>query len=157
TWRTPTNAEFAYIFNQRPNAANKIALATVNGITGIVLLPDDWPGLPFGCTFRPGVTNWRDNIYDGVFWTAMELRGAVFLPAAGYLHRVVPMHCHDQGLQGFYWSETASTANMVDSYYMNFGVMYSMGRVRLVLAPSNLCSRDFFHCVRLVKDYVEND
>lgn len=158
TWRTPTNDELIYIFSQRPNAANKIALATVNGITGLVILPDDWPGMPFGCSFHPGVTNWTDNSYNGVFWTAMESQGAVFLPASGYLHRANPMHCHDQSLQGFYWSETSSPNNDTDAYYMNFGVLYGVGgRIRLVLAPSTLCSRDFYHCVRLVKDHQNTD
>lgn len=157
TWRTPTDAEWRYILSQRPGAANKRCLASVNGINGLVILPDDWPGMPFGCTFRPQSANWTDNVYNGIFWTAMETRGAVFLPAAGYLHRSVPYHCHDQGMQGFYWSETTSATSDADAYYMNFGLMYGFSGARLVVAPSNVCSRDYFHSVRLVKDIQNED
>ena len=153
TWRTPTAAEWTYIFNTRPNATNLRCLATVNGINGLVLLPDDWPGMPFGCTMVPQADNWGINIYEGIFWTAMENQGAVFLPASGYLHRSPPYHCHDQGVQGFYWSETSATNSASNCYYMYFGIMYTVGGFRHALyVPDGICGRDFSHSVRLVKD-----
>ena len=84
----------------------------------------------------------------------MESQGAVFIPAAGYLHRsAIPMHSHDQGMQGFYWSETSHPTNTTDCYYMNFGLMGSVsGVINAVFAPSNACGREFSHNVRLVKD-----
>ena len=153
TWRTPSDAELTYIFNQRPNASNLLGFATVNGIHGLVLLPDDWPGTPFGCSFVPRPVSWDVNVYSGIFWTVMENQGAVFLPAEGYLHRsATPMHCHDQGMQGFYWSETSSTTNDSDAYYLDFGIMYNALGPYNVLVPSNLCGREYNHNVRLVKD-----
>ena len=153
TWRTPTVTEFTYIFNSRPNASNLRALATVNGINGLVLLPDDWPGMPFGCTFLPQADNWGINTYDGIFWTAMENQGAVFLPASGYLHRSPPYHCHDQGMQGFYWTETSATNSVANCYYMYFGILYNISGFRnTIFVPDDICGREFNHSVRLVKD-----
>lgn len=153
TWRTPTDAEWTYIFNTRPNAANLKGFATVNGIHGLVLLPDDWPGTPFGCTFVPQPVSWTVNVYNGIFWTAMEKNGAVFLPASGYLHRsATPMHCHDQGTQGFYWSDKSSPTNNGFAYYLEFGIMHNFSGPYNVFWPSNADERSYGHCVRMVKD-----
>lgn len=152
TWRTPTFDEFTYIFNQRPDAVKKRAMATVNGINGLLLLPDDWPGMPLGCTIQPTANAWGVNVYDGVFWTAMESQGAVFIPACGYLHRSRPYHCHDQGMQGFYWTETSSPTNAACAYYMYFGLVGTItGAVNAVYNPGTICTRDFNHSVRFVK------
>ena len=159
TWRAPKVSELEYILQHRPNAANLMGFATVNGIHGMVLLPDDWPGMPHGCKFVPQPVSWDTNVYNGIFWTAMENRGAVFLPAEGYLHRsATPMHCHDQGWQGFYWTETSSSTSASDAYYLDFGIMSSFGRMYNVINPSALCDRLYNHNVRLVKDIaVQND
>jgi len=154
TWRTPTDAEWTYIMTGRPNAVNMRCLATVNGINGMVLLPDDWPGMPMGCSMNPLTNRWGANNYSGIFWTAMESQGAVFIPAAGYLHRSAnPMHCHDQGMQGFYWSETSHPTSSADCYYMNFGLLGTVGGfINAVFSPSTPCGREYSHSVRLVKD-----
>ena len=158
TWRTPTDAEWTFIMSDRSNAANLRALATVNGINGLVLLPDDWPGMPLGCHWQPSADNWGVNSYNGVFWTAMECQGAVFLPASGYLHRARPYHCHDQGMQGFYWSETSAPTNVSNCYYMYFGILYTVGGLRNVMfVPSSLCGREYNHSVRLVKDLPRDE
>ena len=104
TWRSMSIDEWMYILHGRKNAENLFALATVNGISGIVLLPDDWI-LPEGISFVPSIANgltWS-SLYDGSYsdantayshyldnnysleqWYQMENAGAVFLPAAGY-------------------------------------------------------------------------
>ena len=80
-WRTLTTLEWEYLFNTRSKSL--YGHATVCGVKGIVLLPDNWQ-LPDGMTFIPSPANYYEkNIYDAGQWLQMEEHGAVFLPAAG--------------------------------------------------------------------------
>ena len=124
-WRTLTKDEWGYLFNSRTEASSKYGAAKVNGITGVVLLPDNWT-LPSGCGFTAGMTNassWNDwslvastNIYDASQWSLMESAGAVFLPAAGgcYGTGVYPVRSY-----GFYWSATPYDTGY--ACYLGFG------------------------------------
>ena len=84
-WRLPTITEWEYVLTMRPNASEKKGTATVNGVKGLILLPDEWT-LPDDITFTSGLNN--DNFkkykYTAEEWTKMEENGAVFLPLAGY-------------------------------------------------------------------------
>jgi len=82
TWRTLTQSEMEYIFKTRTNADKKYSLATVNGVKGMMLLPDNWT-LPSDMTFSPAQTNYTVNVYTTAQWQKMEQNGAIFLPAAG--------------------------------------------------------------------------
>ncbi|MBP5371885.1 MAG: Ig-like domain-containing protein [Bacteroidales bacterium] len=101
-WRTLTKAEWVYLLESRPNASNKVGHAEVNGVNGIVLLPDEW-NLPDGLTFTGGNGASTQNTYTAEQWTVMERRGAVFLPAAG-----VNMGSAASGVNsnGYYWAST---------------------------------------------------
>jgi hypothetical protein len=80
----------------------------VNGVHGVVLLPDVWT-LPSGCTFASGIANgWNQNYYDDTKWAKMEASGAVFFPAAGCR---VGTDVSQYGSYGYYWS-----ASTVDEY-----------------------------------------
>ncbi len=126
TWRTLTDEEWNYLFGGRADAIGKYGAARVNGITGVVILPDDWTVAPAGCSFTPGMTSasdWYDwsyvatsNIYSAAQWALMELYGAVFLPAAGYRSGT---SVGDVGTTGDYWSSTAYNSDYV--YRINFG------------------------------------
>ena len=80
-WRTPTAAEWKYIFAQRDNAAALRSKATVAGVEGLILLPDDWDLMakPLAAT----LSNFTDVTLSADTWLAWELAGAVFLPQAG--------------------------------------------------------------------------
>lgn len=80
-WRTLTQDEWLYLYSERANADTKHAYATINGIGGYILLPDNWI-LPSGLTFDASGTN--ANQYTKEQWKMMEQNGAVFLPAAGF-------------------------------------------------------------------------
>ena len=84
-WRLPTMPEWEYVLTMRPNASQKTGTATVNGVKGLILLPDEWT-LPDDIMFTSGLNN--DNFkkykYTAEEWTKMEENGAVFLPLAGY-------------------------------------------------------------------------
>ena len=105
TWRTLSIEEWKYLYHERKNADKLFALGTINGIAGMILLPDDWQ-LPEGATcqlptekgllwddnYNGGgyintntqANHYQDNIYTLEQWQVMEEAGAVFLPAAGY-------------------------------------------------------------------------
>ena len=117
TWRTLTYDEWKYLLNTRPNASSLKGVAQVNGVNGLILLPDSWT-CPSGITFKSGFHSRYDVQYYAAYqtfsadqWAALEAAGAVFLPAAGYRYgsdvRVVQY-------SGFSWSATeygSGTAN----------------------------------------------
>ena len=71
TWRTFTTAEWQYLIWERPNAGNKVGLAKVCGMNGILILPDDFEdpktNESWECAekkFVPSTSNgWSQNIY----------------------------------------------------------------------------------------------
>ena len=121
TWRTLTNDEWNYLFNTRTNASSKYGVAEVNGVNGMILLPDDWT-LPAGLTFTSGVAgnygseNYKMvNEYTAAQWLQMESAGAVFLPAAGDRYGT---DVNSVGDYGYYWSSTPYGTNY--AYYRRF-------------------------------------
>ncbi len=81
-WRTLSANEWTYITGQRTNYESLCGRATVNGIQGFILLPDDWvsPGIPFQGSKNNGYELNQFSLED---WQKMEAAGAVFLPACG--------------------------------------------------------------------------
>jgi len=81
-WHTLSANEWTYITGQRTNCDSLCGRATVNGIQGFILLPDDWvsPGIPFQGSKNQG---YELNQYSLEEWQKMEAAGAVFLPACG--------------------------------------------------------------------------
>ena len=121
-WRTLSANEWNYLLKRRPHADSLKGFATVNGVRGIVLLPDNWQ-LPASQSFYPS-TEWEfdyeDNIYDTIRWPIMEAAGAIFLPSAGYRDGTSIL---ESTYLGTYWSSTISTYDDVwgtpsDSTYL---------------------------------------
>ena len=144
TWRTLTYDEWDYVVFNRPNADNLIGVAQVNGVNGLILLPDSWT-CPSGVSFKQGFHSSYGVDYYAAYqtftaaeWSKLEAAGAVFLPAAGYRSgsRVVNVQYY-----GFYWS--ATEFDSIDAYYLFF---YSDG------AGMERISRYYGRSVRLVKD-----
>lgn len=107
-WRTLTCDEWDYIIGNRPNAAYLFGAACVNGVNGLILLPDNWQQ-PLGLEFKSGGAEyWTPDYYKTVNdyslseWSKMELNGAVFLPAAGCRYGLVVDMVDDRG---FYWAD----------------------------------------------------
>ena len=143
TWRTLTNDEWYYLRWERPNYDKLIGVAQVNGVNGLILLPDDWT-CPSGVTFKSGFHNDYGTEYYAEYqtfssseWSMLEASGAVFLPAAGY--RYCSGGVSSVGSYGNYWSSTPNGSD--DAYYLFFysdrvGINYDNrcdgGSVRLV-------------------------
>ena len=145
TWRTLTYDEWYYLCYERPNYDKLIGVAQVNGVNGLILLPDGWTS-PAGITFKSGFHDDYGVDYYAAYqtftadqWSKMEQAGAVFLPAAGYRGG-----SDVGGVQygGYYWSATEYGGT--NAYYLAFssdeaGMDYGYGRY-------------FGLSVRLVKD-----
>ncbi len=134
-WRTPTRDEWVYLLSGRSNADSKYGQGSINGVNGLILLPDDW-SLPDGLNFTPRTSAWT-NSYTTEQWALMESAGAVFLPASGSCNSAGIPPESTQNLNGFYRTSTAA-------YYLYF-------------SSNNLqnCSASYYQygdAVRLVKD-----
>ena len=118
-WRTLTTSEWSYLLNSRTNASSKRGTGNINGVGGLIILPDSWT-LPSGCPqFNSGygssTRDWTHNSYTLAQWAQMESAGAVFLPASG--HREVTA-VYSVGIYGSYWS--SSPVNEGDAYILSF-------------------------------------
>ncbi len=101
TWRTLSKTEWQYLISTRTNAKKLNGGATVNNVTGWIILPDIWT-TPDGLTFNPSAekglvenpnrpgyytnsqeNNFSHNVYSADEWAKMEAAGAIFLPVAG--------------------------------------------------------------------------
>ena len=129
TWRTLTFDEWHYLLGNRPNYSNLCGVAQVNGVNGLILLPDGW-SCPDGVTFRSGFHDSQGVDYYAAYqtftaaeWSKMEVAGAVFLPAAGHRNGsdVGSDVCRVQGC-GRYWSATE-----YDSARAYFLIFYPVG------------------------------
>lgn len=139
TWRTLTKDEWVYLCNTRPNASLLKGQATVNGVTGLMLLPDGWI-IPEGLTFRSGTNiGYSVNTYDSDQWPLMEDAGAIFLPAAGFRKEYV---INNVGVYSYYRSSTHVDSEK--AYTLNF---YASD-----IKPQNEDKRFFGFSVRLVRN-----
>ena len=117
-WRTLSIPEWHYVLFDRENADQKYGSSTVNGVKGLVLLPDTFM-MPPGCTLNAGMggwNGWNRNIYDANKWQMMEERGAVFLPLAGA--RVDGNNPTGNGFDagvGCYWS-SSTRSDLIGHY-----------------------------------------
>ena len=114
TWRTLSYDEWYYLRYNRTNANDLVGVAQVNGVNGLILLPDNWT-CPAGVTFKSGFhSEWVVGYYadyqtfTAAEWSKLESEGAVFLPAAGNREGSSVVGVQDCGL---YWSATESYNN----------------------------------------------
>ena len=109
TWRTLSYDEWGYVLFDRPNASSLKGVAQVNGVNGLIFLPDTWV-CPEGITFKSGFhSEWGVDDYAAYQtftadqWSILEAAGAVFLPAAGHRYGSYGKYVQSNGS---YWSAT---------------------------------------------------
>ncbi|MBQ6726448.1 MAG: hypothetical protein IJQ89_07705 [Bacteroidales bacterium] len=163
TWYTFTYEEWNYFMYLREDAVNKRAHATVNGVYGMVILPDLWLK-PNGIVLNPdpyvfveGVNYYLDNVFTESQWAIMEEAGATFLPAAGYLSTAVELYSvmefGDYHSGSHYIGNASSIIHSSGECYIpyftswstndNYSLDFGTGR------------RWMGRAVRLIKDFVE--
>ena len=139
SWRTLTEEEWEYVLKQRTNYQQLCSFADVDGIEGMILLPDDFV-MPDGINFTPSPKP-SQNHYSISEWLLMENNGAVFLPnESGYITDLLmqgqPFACQLQ--TNTYWSAThldgyrSSSIFLPDLEVWNHRYRCDSGQVRLV-------------------------
>lgn len=136
-WRTLTAEEWEYLINGRANASNLYGHGKIDGINGLILLPDNWT-LPSGLSFTSGGSIWA-NQYTTTQWAQMEAAGAVFLPITGFR---LCVELFDIRTTGSYWSSSCGGVNYSKAFFF-----YPSG-----VTPQYLGNRFVGNSVRLVRD-----
>lgn len=136
-----TKDEFVYLYNTRETSSGQLyAKAQVNGINGVILLPDNWNVSIYNLnnTNNNIVSYSVNTISESIWLNTFQVNGAVFFPASGnrygtYVDRV--------GTYGTYWLATI-TDQIVYLIYL------SDSNFRL-----GTDGRERGYSVRLVQDY----
>ena len=143
-WRTLSREEWKYLLNTRTNANSLKGVAQVNGVNGLILLPDNWV-CPAGVTFKSGFHRSSGVDYYAAYqtftadqWSKLESAGAVFLPAAG-CRRGSAVYGVQVG--AVHWSATEGYSNDASCLFFESGEANT---------PTDY--RYYGHSVRLVKD-----
>lgn len=149
-WRTMTIEEWMYmLFTRNTISGMRFAIACVNNVNGVILLPDDWNPSQFVINN----TNQASARYDSnqislAQWSNLELFGVVFLPAAGgsviYEGEEV-VDVQGPGIIGDYW--TVSCYDMELAHILDFS-----GSDEMPALNGNMCMRNGGVSVRLVHD-----
>lgn len=135
-WRTLSVQEWYYLFNTRENAQFLWSQGTVNGVVGVIILPDNFQK-PSDISWTYQANNWTTNTYTTEQWATLEALGAVFLPASGSRYGAV---VDDVQYCGSYWSSSYYdryhayhlyfSSDRLDQYYRDY--RYYGYSVRLV-------------------------
>ena len=92
TWRALSTEEWDYILHDREYAGYLHGPAQVNGVNGLILLPDNWEFVYDGSYKEPRfvkrgfprVGEYAEyQSFTAAQWSELEAKGAIFLPAAG--------------------------------------------------------------------------
>jgi hypothetical protein len=148
-WRTLSEDEWEYLVLTRNTASGiRFAKATVNGVYGVILLPDDWNSSVYGLRNTNDETSasYGDNVISDETWlSVLEPAGAVFLPAAGKRESLSVYYAN---VEGGYWSSSGSSVEGFLGHHDLAGCL-EFGNTRLYF---NSESRSNGYSVRLVHD-----
>ena len=116
-WRTLTKEEWEYLLYDRETVSGiRYVKAIVNGINGIILLPDNWKASNYKLKVKNQArAAFNSNIVSPTDWVnKFETYGAVFLPAAGC--RRMGNDIAYVGTHGSYWTSSNSLNNTAYSF-----------------------------------------
>lgn len=147
-WEILSSNEWQYLLQERSDAVNKQGLGIVNGVKGLILLPDYWVQ-PWNCSFFPSTGDW-DNVYtldytgESNAWCDMEAAGAVFLPVAGTRSGTTVSGLTSGSEVGYYWTSDCSGSDAGTAICLSF--QYGDVSYSSEVSRSNGCA------IRLVRD-----
>lgn len=109
-WRLLTHDEWRYLILWRETASGiRFALAKVNNVNGLILLPDDWnPSYYSLNNTNQYSAAYTSNVITASQWSILESHGAVFLPSGGSRWGT---SITEIGEYGGYWSSTCAGSN----------------------------------------------
>lgn len=147
-WRTLTESEWDYVLNMRNTTSGiRYALATVNGVKGLILISDLWQDSNYSLS-NPNTmdTTFDNNVIDAVTWEYQfeGAGGCVFLPAAGERYGIGVAYV---GTFGLYWS--SNNKPEWGDYYASYFDFAQWGEPYPGVWSSN---REYGFAVRLVQD-----
>lgn len=144
-WHTLTNNEWVYVFNTRSTASGiRYAMAQVNGVEGVILLPDDWSSSYYSLSSTNNSTaSFSSNTISASQWNSLEQHGAVFLPAAGRRDG-----SSIDIFWGYYWTSSVSNGGFYIGEVYSF--YFEVTGLRLGYCALN---RDDGYSVRLVQNH----
>ena len=124
-WRTLNVSEWQYLLYERKNASFLLGVAQVDGVNGLILLPDDWE-CPKDIIFRSGFhSDFAEfQTFTLAQWSKIERVGAVFLPAAGWIDHYYGEYLSNKG---YYWS--SSRYEIYDHNSGIYGVIFDSNYV----------------------------
>ena len=135
-WYTLSNDEWIYLFQIRTNASSLYGTGTVNGVNGVIILPDGSE-----LSINTSHNSWSNNTIDAATWNSIyEAEGAVFLPGAGRRSGTGVGYIG----AGVYWSSTPQSSDSQRAH----DILFNNG----TLSVGDVSRRFFGYSVRLVKD-----
>ncbi len=155
TWRTLTREEWRHLLKRRTDDDRLYcAGAYVNGVRGVIIVPDNWNNSTYPLRFKyyntgRDIVNFNDNDITVSQWTTLENAGCIFLPAAG--SRIGSDYTDSVGYGGYYW--TSSNSGDKDAYGLEFDNAGWNDNVQATLIlVGDMCGKTCGFSVRLVRD-----
>ena len=166
-WRTLTSEEWDYLMNTRTTPSGvRYAKATVDGVRGVIVLPDNWETSYFALnsTNTPSA-QFGDNTIFASDWATIAGHGALFLPVTGrryeysYESKLMILEVGRLGVTylndwyGNYWSSSKGN-DSGNAKSMSFGEgSYTTSFLSVgTSAGGDTHYRFYGHAVRLVSD-----
>lgn len=119
-WSMPTYPQWEYLLMSRKNSEgqdiNRFAKATINGIPGLLLFPDEYVhpnGIAALANVNTKDASFSSNMFYGSDWVCMEDNGVVFLPSAGMTNETWSGNSSVY-TNGFYWSSCLKVTSGVE-------------------------------------------
>ena len=147
-WRTLTGDEWQYvIFDRITPSGIRFAPANVNGVNGLILLPDNWNDSIYALNntnvFSGSSAVFSSNTISAYDWVnSLETNGAVFLPAAG---RLETEYNNDDNFRIYYWSSSSYSERSAYNFQNQTGSGYN-----LIIDPDGY--RYYARSIRLVQN-----
>lgn len=148
TWRTLTIDEWIYLLYNRSTASGiQYVKAIVNGINGLIILPDNWNNSIYSLNnINTENAHFNSNIISLSTWAnTFESNGAIFLPTAGTRDG---NDCYNIGEYGNYWSASHGPESENDHAYQFYFENNGIG-----CGVWSISNRGSGNSVRLVHNY----